>query len=120
MRQYVAGSEIERLDDLRGISLRTAETPKPPLCVPNGFPPGNPRQDPPSILFPLPLLFRPIHLILSSPIRSSWQRGLMDSIWHDSGIDRQLEPVVSRIIKQQVPNLLINIALLQHNHGDKG
>jgi len=44
----------------------------------------------------------------------------MDSIWHDSGIDRQLEPVVSRIIKQQVPNLLINIALLQHNHGDKG
>jgi hypothetical protein len=44
----------------------------------------------------------------------------MDSIGHDSGVDRQLEPVVIRKIKQQVSNLLLNVSLLQHNHGDKG
>jgi hypothetical protein len=33
---------------------------------------------------------------------------------------RQLQPVTSRIFMQQVSNLLINVALSQHNHGDTG
>jgi len=76
---------------------RSMGKPRQPIDIPGSYR-GQPqeflgRTHLPS-LFPQHLLFRHIHLILSSTIRSSWQRGPMDRIGRDSGRDSQLRHVV--------------------------